>query len=226
MSAGSPRQHGFRSPLGGGRRAVGAGTFAAPALLAVGALVVLGAALRFYGLSHQGFWFDEANTAQLVRFSPGKMLGLLPQSESTPPLYYCVAWVWARIFGFDEAGLRSLSALCGVLTIPVAYLVGAQLVSRRAGLIATALAACSPLLIWYSQEARSYAMLILLTALSLLAFVSARAAPTPRALALWALASVLALATHYYAAVAVAPEAGWLLARQRRPRAVRVAVAI
>jgi hypothetical protein len=200
--------------------------FAARALLAVGALAALGAAFRFYGLAHQGFWFDEANTAQLVRFSPGKMLGLLPQSESTPPLYYCVAWVWARIFGFDEAGLRSLSALCGVLTIPVAYLVGARLISRRAGVIATALTACSPLLIWYSQEARSYAMLILLTALSLLAFVTARTAPTPRALAFWVLASVLALATHYYAAVAVIPEAVWLLARQRRHRAVRVGVAI
>jgi 4-amino-4-deoxy-L-arabinose transferase-like glycosyltransferase len=205
---------------------MGAGTFAAPALLAVAALVGLGAALRFYGLAHQGFWFDEANTAQLVRFSPGQMLGLLPQSESTPPLYYCVAWVWARIFGFHEAGLRSLSALCGVLTIPVAYLVGARLISRRAGVIAAALTACSPLLIWYSQEARSYAMLVLLTALSLLAFVTARTAPTPRALAFWVLASGLALATHYYAAIAVVPEAVWLLARQRRHHAVQAAVAI
>ena len=69
--------------------------------------------LRFYGIGHQGFWFDEANTAQLVHFSPGKMLGLIPQTESTPPLYYCVAWVWARVFGYGEAGLRSLSAVAG-----------------------------------------------------------------------------------------------------------------
>ncbi|MGZ4193517.1 MAG: hypothetical protein ACXVRW_13770 [Solirubrobacteraceae bacterium] len=96
MSAGSLTQHGFRSPLSGGRRAVRAGTFAAPALVTVGVLVGLGTALRLYGLGHQGFWFDEANTAQLVQFSPGRMLGLIPQTESTPPLYYCVAWVWAR----------------------------------------------------------------------------------------------------------------------------------
>ena len=73
------------------------------------------AVLRFYRLGHQGFWFDEGNTALLVHFSPGKMLGLIPQTESTPPLYYCVAWVWARVFGYGETGLRSLSAVCGVL---------------------------------------------------------------------------------------------------------------
>ena len=84
------------------------------------------------------------------------MLGLIPQTESTPPLYYCVAWVWARVFGYGETGLRSLSAVCGVLLVPVVYAAGAKLISRRAGVIAAAFATCSPLLIWYSQEARSY----------------------------------------------------------------------
>jgi hypothetical protein len=78
----------------------------------VAAFTVVAAMVRFYGIGHQGFWFDEANSARLVRFSPGKMLGL-PQSESTPPLYYSVAWAWARVFGHDEAGLRSLCAVAG-----------------------------------------------------------------------------------------------------------------
>jgi mannosyltransferase len=226
VSVGSLTHHGLRSPLSGGRRAVGAGAFAAPALAAVAGLTVVAAVLRFYGIGHQGFWFDEANTAQLVQLSPGKMLGLLPRSESTPPLYYCVAWVWARVWGDGEAGLRSLSAVAGVLVVPVAYATGARLMTRRAGLIAAALTACSPLLIWYSQEARSYSLLVLLTALSLLAFVHALQTPTRRILALWVIASALALATHYFAAVTVVPEAVWLLAQQRRHAAVRVAVAI
>ena len=205
---------------------MGAGAFAAPAVAAVAALVALAAALRFYGIGHQGFWFDEANTAQLVRFSPGKMLGLIPDSESTPPLYYCVVWVWARVFGHAEVGLRSLSALCGVLAVPVAYLAATRLLDRRAGLIAAALTACNPLLIWYSQEARSYSMLVLGTGLSLLAFVVVREAPAPRALGLWVLSCALALATHYFAAVAVVPQAVWLLVEHRRRRAVRAAVAV
>ena len=62
-----------------------------------------------------------------------------------------------------------------MLLVPVVYGAGAKLVSRRAGLIAAALTACSPLLIWYSQEARSYEMLVLMASVSLLAFAYARA---------------------------------------------------
>ena len=196
------------------------------AALGVLALTVLGACLRFYHLAHQGFWFDEANTALLIRFSPGKMLGLIPQTESTPPIYYMAAWVWSRVFGDNEAGLRSLSALAGVLVIPVAYATAAKLINERAGLIVAALTATSPLLIWYSQEARSYELLVLFCALSLLAFAYARDRPTPRSLTAWTIASVLALGTHYYAVVAVAPEALWLLYERREQRSVRVAVGV
>jgi hypothetical protein len=196
------------------------------ALVAVAIFTVLGAVLRFYRLGHQGFWFDEGNTALLVHFSPGKMLGLIPQTESTPPLYYCLAWVWARVFGYGEVGLRSLSAVSGVLFVPVVYAAGARLVSRRAGLVACALAACSPLLIWYSQEARSYQLLALLTAVSVLTFAGVRARPTSAGLTAWVIASAAALATHYYAALVVVPSALWLLWMHRRARTVQVAVGV
>jgi hypothetical protein len=194
--------------------------------LTVAGLTVLGAVLRFVGIGHQGFWFDEGNTALLVHFSPGKMIGLIPQTESTPPLYYCVAWVWARIFGYGEVGLRSLSAVAGVLTIPVAFAAADKLVSRRAGVIAAALTACNPLLIWYSQEARSYSLLVFLTAVALLAFAYAKETPTRGVLAAWVIASALALATHYYAVLAIIPQAIWLLAAQWYRRRVQVAIAV
>jgi len=199
---------------------------ARPAGLAVAALTILAAAIRFYRLGHQGFWFDEANTALLVHFSPGVMLGLLPRYESTPPLFYCVAWVWVRVFGDTETGLRSLSAVAGVLTVPVLYAAANRLISRRAALVAAALAACSPLLIWYSQEARSYELLVLLSAVSLWAFAHLLARPTRRAAAAWVLACALALATHYYAILVVIPEALWLLVAHRRRRLVLIAVGL
>jgi hypothetical protein len=196
-----------------------------PAGLAVLALTVFGAVLRFVHIGHQGYWFDEGNTVLLIHLSPGKMLGLLPQQESTPPLYYCIAWVWARIFGYGEAGLRSLTALMGVALIPVMYGAGEKLISRRAGVIAAALTACNPYLIWYSQEARSYELLALLSGLSLLTFAYVREEPTARRVALWALASGLALTTHYYALLVVVPEAVLLLVWYRRERSMLVGVA-
>jgi mannosyltransferase len=207
------------------RRSGTAGALAG-AVVAVAALTVLGAALRFARLGAQGFWFDEGNTALLVHLSPGRMLGLIPRSESTPPLYYCAAWMWARVFGFTEAGLRSLSAVAGVVTIPVAYATGKKLISKRAGVIAAALTACSPLLIWYSQEARSYSLLVALSAVSLLALAYALEQPRPLTLCCWVLASALTLATHYYGVLVIVPEAVWLLAAGRHERSVQIAVGI
>jgi mannosyltransferase len=197
-----------------------------PAAIGVALLTVLAAALRFVDIGHQGFWFDEANTALLVHLSPGKMIGLIPQSESTPPLYYCVAWVWARLFGYGEAPLRALSALAGVAVVPIAYGAGTKLVSQRAGLIVAALTACNPLLIWYSQEARSYELLVMLSAASLLCFAYARGEPTNRAVTAWVIAAALALATHYYALLIVVPEAIWLLFIHRRRPPMLVGVGL
>ena len=197
-----------------------------PSAAIVAALIVVGAALRFYGLNRQGFWYDEANSDLLVRHSLGEMLGLLPATESTPPLYYVLAWFWTRLFGTGEAGLRSLSALFGVVLIPVAYTLGKAAVTRRVGLVLAALVAFNPMLIWYSQEARSYALLTLLSAVALLALVWALRAPEPRAFALWALASSLALTTHYYAILVVAPMALWLLVQHGRRLGAQIAVAM
>ncbi len=194
--------------------------------LTLAALTVLAAALRFVGIGHQGYWYDEGFTAVLVHHSPGQMLGLLPTTENTPPVYYCLLWGWAHIFGYGEVGLRSLSALAGVATVPLMYSAASKLVSRRAGLIAAALTACNPLFIWYSQEARSYAVFFLLVALSLLAFAHARLPRPPgRALAAWALTASLTLATHYFGLLVVVPEALWLLWVHRRDPRILLAIA-
>lgn len=182
---------------------------------ALGALTLLAGAVRFIGLGHQSFWYDEAWTDYLVRLRPGELLKTVPQTESTPPLYYMVAWAWVRVFGRDEAGLRSLSALAGTLTVPVAYATGATLATRRVGLIVAALAGTSPILVWYSQEARSYMLVVLLAALSLLCFAHARETPTRGWLAAWAVTSIAAFATHYFAVFIVASEAVLLLASAR-----------
>jgi hypothetical protein len=182
-------------------------------------LCLAGGALRFATLGAQSFWLDEAATGRLMRLGLGAMLRALPDGESTPPAYYVVAWLWTRVVGTGEVGLRSLSAVLGTLTIPVVYAAGVRwLGHRRAGLAAAALTAFGPLLIWYSQEARAYALLVLLSAASLWALAGA-AAPQGgrRALAAWGTICALAVATHYFAAFVVAPQAVWLLrARGRR----------
>lgn len=187
-------------------------------LWALAGLTVLAGILRFATLDVQSFYSDETVTAGLMRMSFSGMLDHLSVSESAPPLYYIVAWVWGNIFGTGEVGLRSLSALAGTAVIPVAYLAGARLRTPRVGLIIAALAAVNPMLVWFSQEARVYALFTLLAALSFLGFVSAMREPRPRTILLWGVASAFAIAVHYFAAFLIVPEAVllFLWGRERR----------
>jgi mannosyltransferase len=197
-----------------------------PEVLVLAGLVAAGAALRFATLGDRSFWVDEGLTVRLMHLPFGDMLHAWRRQEDNPPLYYVVAWLWTRVFGSGEVGLRSLSALVGTATIPVAYAATARLATRRAALVAAALAAVSPILVWFSQDGRSYSLLVLLSGLSFLAFLRARERPSPGWLAAWALPSAAALATHYYAAFLIAAEAALLLSVHRRNRAVWAAVAV
>lgn len=188
------------------------------------ALILVAAVLRFISLDVQSFWLDEAYTVSLVHRHFFDMLSQIPLSESTPPLYYILAWLWTQIFGHGEIGLRSLSAVLGTATVPVVYLVARRVAGERAGLIAAALTAVNPLLIWYSQEGRAYALMVLLGALSLLFFVEALQSQRRVVLLRWAVVSALALATHYFAVFLIAAEIAWLfIAVPKLRRALLVA---
>jgi uncharacterized membrane protein len=174
-------------------------------------LIVAGAALRFGTLDVQSVWLDESSTMLLVRRGFAGMLSHL-NTEETPPLYFVTAWAWTKVFGVGVLGFRSLSALIGTATIPVMYAVGRR-ISPRTGLWMATLATVNPAMYYYSQEARCYALLILLSAAAFFFWLRALQDGDARSLALWALMSALALLTHYYAAFMFLPEAVLLLRR-------------
>ena len=196
-----------------------------PHVVVLAGLIVLGAVLRFSTLDLQSYRYDEAVTvSRILQASLFDTLSTIPDSESTPPLYYFVAWFWTLPFGTGEVWLRSLSALAGTGTILVAYLGAVALpLPRRAGLLVAAIVAVSPVLIWFSQDARVYALLVLLAALSFLFFARARRSGARRDLAWWAVFSTLAITAHYFAAFVIVAE-GALLLNGRNRRAVAVAV--
>jgi 4-amino-4-deoxy-L-arabinose transferase-like glycosyltransferase len=187
------------------------------AFWAVAGLSLLAAGLRFATLGVQSYHHDEIVTAvRVLHGSFGDAMNAVNYSESAPPLYYALAWLWSQATGTGEFGLRALSALAGVATVPVAYLIGEALRGRRAGIAAAALVAVNPMLLWYSQEARGYALFTLLTAISALYFVRSLDRGRRADLVGWGIASALALATHYFAFFPIAVEALWLLRRRGR----------
>lgn len=189
------------------------------------AVTLLALALRLVTLSEQSYWLDESYTVHLVRLGLGPMLRAIPRTESTPPLYYVLAWAWTHVFGSGEYGLRSISALAGTGTVLVGGLIADRVAGARAALIAAALLAVSPFLVWFSQEARAYALASLLTAVALLCLLDHAEFGRGRPLAGWAGAAALALCTHYFTAFLIAPGAVWLLWTGRHRAPVRIAAA-
>ena len=178
--------------------------------LGVAAITLLGGVLRFATLDLQSFWLDEAFTVHALRRPLPTTVHDILHTQAQPPPYFMLAWAWVRVFGDGEVGLRSLSALFGTATIPVAWAVGRSVINQRAGLLLALFVALAPPLIWYSQEGRAYALVIFLGALSLLFFVRALGVPRRLDLWLWAAASFAAVASHYFALFVVLPEAAWL----------------
>jgi mannosyltransferase len=182
------------------------------------AVVVLGAGLRVWGLGAQSLWYDEWLTAEATSGGLGDMVHHVANREGIPVPWFGFMWVWARRFGDGEAVLRAPSAVAGIATIPVAYLVVRQLGQPRAvARVAALLVAVNPMLVWYSQEARPYSILAFAGALSLLVLLRSWAGDRRRDAVAWAVVCACAVAIHYFAVFLVAAEAAALLAARHWP---------
>jgi mannosyltransferase len=197
----------------------GAQTRSLPVWWPLAALTLLAAVLRLSTLDLQSFWYDEAFTpVHVLHPSLWATLRSVVHTENSPPLWYLLAWADSRVLGTGEVALRLPSALAGIATVPVAWAIGRELASRRAALVCAALVAVNPLFVWYSQEARVYGLFVLTAAVAMLCFLRACREPTPRRMAEFAAAGLLALVTHYFAVFLLAPMMLWLVFGRRADR--------
>jgi Dolichyl-phosphate-mannose-protein mannosyltransferase len=112
---------------------------------------------------------------------PAALLERLFQIDATrAPLHPLVLQVWLRLFGTTEASARALSVLCGVVTVGLVWWIGKLVFDAHTGLWAACLASVSPLLVYYSREARMYAWLVMVTSLCWGLLFALRRAARPR----------------------------------------------
>ena len=158
-------------------------------------ILMLGAILRLLSLGKQSFWYDEVYSAILAAKDLGTVVTHFGQ---TPTLYHILLHFWLYL-GHSDIMIRLLSVVFGVMTLWVIYLVGKTLFDSRHGLLCAFLMAISPLHVWYSQEARMYSLLTLLSVASVLFFLRFLQRQRGWPGFWWAVTSVLAIYTHYYA---------------------------
>ena len=162
---------------------------------ALAIILIVAAISRFWGINHTSLWYDEVVSMRVAQAAnPGDLLRRLDQIDgSRAPLHPLALQVWLGLFGSSDFVGRSFSVLCGLATVLVIHQIGRTAFDDRTALWAAWLAAICPPLVYYSQEARMYAWLVLLTTLSWWVLLSFRSGAGPaRCLAYGLLLTALA----------------------------------
>ena len=121
--------------------------------------------VRFQCLACKPFWFDEAFSVEVARIDWRNFLHLMWWREANMSLYYVLLRLWLHL-GQSPFFVRGLSALISTASLPAIYWIAKQLYDRRVALISTALLVVNAYSVRYAQEARSYALFMLLATLS------------------------------------------------------------
>ena len=131
-------------------------------------LVLLGIELRV-AVSNVPLWYDEGHSilVAIKSFPFGIDEFLFTKDFQHTPFYFYFLHFWLKIFGTNEIILRMSSAIFGVATIPLTYVVGKKLYDKNVGIIAALLVTVSPLLVYYSIEIRMYAAVTFFAILSM-----------------------------------------------------------
>jgi mannosyltransferase len=176
-------------------------------------LMALAVVLGLIGLGSKGLWLDEGLSAAIARTDPLTAFTAAwnTQTPGAIALYYEILHFWT-ILGNSEFVLRLLSVLCTALAVPVVYFLGRRLAGSRAALIAAFLIAASPFVVRYSQEARPYTMVLLLSAATSLALLRAIEQPTWRRWIGYAVLAITSLYVHDTMAFVFLVHGMWVLA--------------
>ena len=113
--------------------------------------------VRFFLLDRESVWLDEAFSWGYAKLSLHRLWW--EPIDVHPPVYYSILHLMMH-FGDASWLLRIPSAIGGALAVPLLYLLGRRVAGQWVGLGAAALLATSAVAIRYSQEARSYALLM------------------------------------------------------------------
>lgn len=191
-----PRPSAFSSLPANTDELIARGCFAATC-----AVAIVGA---FVGLDSFGFWFDELFTLRILEPQPGAgdLLSRIA-TDVHPPLYPVVLYLYAQVAGYSDAALRSFSALAACAAVLVFVASGRKTFSPSARLFGAALACGSWFWFFQSQNARSYALCLLLSTAILaisLSLVAERSPPRSGSRSLAGLIALMAVGSfvHFY----------------------------
>jgi hypothetical protein len=167
---------------------------------------------------------DEALALFVGRGSLGHVLHTVVAERGGAPLHFGFAWLVVHLDG-GLTGLRIVSLVFAVASVPLISLLGARLADRATGVVAAALASGSWVLLFHGIYGRMYSLFLFTSLLSFLGLLAALDHGGRRRFVLWGAALLLMLATHPYAVLVVAAQGLFVLLRRCRLREALVTLA-
>jgi hypothetical protein len=132
-------------------------------------VLLLGMGLRLWGLDSKSLWQDEIFTAAIASPENGALevvtIPLYNTALPAPPLYFLITHFFLFLGDYDFL-LRFPALAFGLLGLAATYTLGARLFGEVEGIIGALLLAVAPFHVRYSQDARFYTLLVLLSLLS------------------------------------------------------------
>jgi 4-amino-4-deoxy-L-arabinose transferase-like glycosyltransferase len=168
-------------------------------------ILLLALVVRFWRLGYHSVWFDESVSLKWagsdIGYTWATTFALV--QDKHPPVYYVLLNLWQHMmtwFGLDhnDAALRALGSLLGLLTVWGIMRLASTLSGRATGYLAGVLVALSPVLTWYSQELRMFQPATTGIVWGAVALCQAWQAPRSLARLVWWLLMVVALAAALY----------------------------
>ncbi|MFC1711440.1 glycosyltransferase family 39 protein [Patescibacteria group bacterium] len=159
--------------------------------------IFIGFLLRLIAIN-QSLWLDEAISFNAASLSLKNYFAKFALKDFNPPFYYLVLHYWLKAFPKTELFLRLPSIIFGVLTGIFIYKIYNLVFSnKKQALLSLILLLTSPLHIYYSQEARVYALSTLLVSASIYYFMLVIKNKRNKNLIFYTIFTLLMLYSHY-----------------------------
>jgi len=182
----------------------------------IASILIIAIVVRYWGLGEKSLWIDEFIAYSIAGKKSFIDSYIYMLAENSPPIYYLYLHFWIKTFGSSEFMLRLSAFIPGIIALPVLYLLAKKHFTKQTALGTLVLAALSPAMLYYSQEARPYCLLLLFSIISLFLWVALinqinEKDIKDKVLVKYCIFSLLTIFTHYWGFVLVISQLFYLV---------------
>ncbi len=127
---------------------------------------------KAYHAGHTGLSYDENFSAYFGQADIGEIIRFAAEDDPNPPLYLIIIHYWINLFGDSEYALRMLSVLANSFAAGLFFLFATRFFNWQTGIFASLMFLFSNEIYYYSEEVRTYSIILLCAISSFYLFLS------------------------------------------------------